>query len=125
MFKFLAKNLGVIYNDFMEENAKDKALSAFRQPPLRLNCAQAVAYGLGREDLLEKLSDCGVGRAPNGMCGAVYAAMMIAGVQNADEVVEAFKNKNGSIFCKELKQVHHVPCPQCVVSAIELGEVKR
>lgn len=101
------------------EKSKEKALSAFRSPPLFLNCSQAVAHGLDRDDLREQLSNCGQGRAPDGLCGAVYAAALIAG-ENAADVFDAFKQKNGSVFCRELKTKFRVPCPQCVACAVEI-----
>ncbi|MCR5184245.1 MAG: C-GCAxxG-C-C family protein [Opitutales bacterium] len=104
------------------ETAKERALSVFRQPPHRLNCAQSVAYGLSREDLLEALANNGVGKAPEGMCGAAYALSLLAGTEKAESALEAFKSRNGSVYCQELKRVHKVPCTQCVATAVDICE---
>lgn len=101
---------------------KEKALQYFRKPPLRLNCAQAVAYGCGREDLLEELNNCGTGKAPDGLCGAVFCTMKIAGESAADAVKEEFEKKLGACKCLQLKQECHVPCPDCVACAVEIIE---
>lgn len=58
-------------------NVEEKALSTFRTEPWRHNCAQAVCAALGREDLLEAVSACGTGRAPDGVCGALYGALLV------------------------------------------------
>lgn len=57
-------------------NIEEEALSTFRTAPWRHNCAQAVCAALGREDLLETVSSCGTGKAPDGLCGALYGALL-------------------------------------------------
>lgn len=53
-------------------NIEEKALSMFRAEPYRYNCAQTVCAALERMDLVEPLSACSGGRAPDGLCGALY-----------------------------------------------------
>ena len=56
-------------------NIEEKALSMFRAEPYRYNCAQTVCAALERMDLVEPLSACSGGRAPDGLCGALYGAL--------------------------------------------------
>ena len=101
-------------------NPKEKALQSFRQPPLCLNCAQAIAHGFDREDLLPELQGCGGGRAPDGLCGALFAAMKIAGDNAAPALAEAFEKRLGYRRCINLKKDSRTPCPTCVATAAEL-----
>ena len=68
-------------------NIEEEALSTFRTAPWRHNCAQAVCAALGREDLLETVSSCGTGKAPDGLCGALYGALLCTPVQSREAAV--------------------------------------
>jgi hypothetical protein len=62
---------------------KEHALKVFRQPPVRLNCAQAVLHAWREVSgdtsiALVDLKPFGGGRAPEGLCGALHAACMVA-----------------------------------------------
>ena len=62
---------------------KELALKVFRQPPDRLNCAQSVLHAwrevVGDTALaVADLKPAGAGRAPEGLCGAIYAACLLA-----------------------------------------------
>lgn len=103
--------------------SKEKSLQFFRTPPHNYNCAQTVAAGFGREDLIEPFKGCGGGRAPEGLCGALHAALeLIPNETKRAELLNAFRQKNGAVSCRELKQTFRVPCPQCVAVAAELLE---
>lgn len=102
--------------------SKEKAVSLFRSPPYNYNCAQTVAAGFGHEDFIEPFKACGGGRAPEGLCGALHAALELAPETKRAEILEAFRQKNGAVTCRELKQTFRVPCPQCVAVAAELLE---
>lgn len=100
-------------------NAIDQALSTFRQPPHHYNCAQTICAAFGRRDLLETMQGCGAGRAPEGTCGALYAAMQIApGL--AESLHRSFGELNGATRCRELKGEKRVPCETCVRTAAGL-----
>ncbi len=82
---------------------KKHALAVFRQPPERLNCAQAVLHAW-REvsgDTTLALSDLkalGGGRAPAGICGALHAACLVA-PGRTEALKAAFGDRLGSIYC--------------------------
>lgn len=100
----------------------EKALSTFREPPFMYNCAQTVCAAFGREDLIEAMKSCGGGRAPEGMCGALYGAIQVAPT-NAEELKSAFTDVNGAWKCCDLKGgTPRVACQQCVRVAAELVE---
>ncbi len=64
----------------MKEKAKNHFLGHYEHK--RLNCALAIAeafhekYPLDPKQM-EQLQHCGGGKAPNGICGSVYAAKVI------------------------------------------------
>ena len=100
----------------------NNAVEIFSRTPRTVNCAQAVAAGLGREDLLPELASCGGGKAPEGRCGALHAAMLIAGEPRAEEIRKCFVAELGSEKCAELKKVLAVPCARCVETGARLAE---
>ena len=100
----------------------NRAVEVFSEIPRKYNCAQAVAAGLDRGDLVPLLANCGGGKAPEGRCGALHAAMLISGESNAADVREKFVAATGSEFCRVLKQELKVPCSKCVETAAALAE---
>lgn len=94
----------------------------------RLGCAQAVAeamrgsFGLD-DDFVDGMADATGGRAPSGCCGAVYAAMQIAG-KNAPAkkkaIEEFFKEKAGGVTCREIRSRKQLTCADCVEQAAQL-----
>jgi hypothetical protein len=102
--------------------SKERSLLLFRTPPHNYNCAQTIAAGFEQHALVEAFKTCGGGRAPEGICGALNAAMQLAPEAKRAEILEAFRLKNGAVGCHELKQTFRVACPQCVATAAELLE---
>ncbi len=113
------------------------------------NCAQAVACAFS--DILDADADTvyriaegfGGGMGDNeSVCGAVSAAIIIAGLKNSNGINEAsnklstyqlsskitgeFKEKNGSVICKELKGAEDGKalrsCPGCIEDAVKIAE---
>jgi len=103
---------------------KDLALKVFRQPPERLNCAQSVLHAwretFGDTTLaVADLKPFGAGRAPEGLCGALYAACLLA-PNRAEELQAAFAARVGSLHCKEIRAAKQHLCAECVAHAAEL-----
>ena len=103
---------------------KEHALRVFRQPPDRLNCAQSVLHAwrevVGDTALtVAELKPAGAGRAPDGLCGAVYAACQLV-PDRAEELKAAFAAGVGSLYCKEIRAAKQHPCADCVAQAAEL-----
>jgi len=105
---------------------KELALKVFRQPPDRLNCAQSVLYAWGEVFgettlTLADLKPFGAGRASDGLCGALYAACLLA-PSREEELKAAFAERLGSLYCKEIRAAKKHPCADCVAEAAELLE---
>jgi hypothetical protein len=108
---------------------KELALKVFRQPPDRLNCAQSVLHAwrevVGDTALaVADLKPAGAGRAPEGLCGAVYAACLLA-PDRAEELKAAFVAGVGSLYCKEIRAAKMHSCAECVAEAAGLLEVTK
>lgn len=108
---------------------KHHALKVFRQPPERLNCAQSVLHAWreitgDKSVALADLKPFGGGRAPDGLCGALHAACLIAPAR-ADALKSAFAARLGSVDCRELRAAKAHPCETCVAQATELLAAKR
>ena len=101
---------------------KNNAVEIYTAVPKMHNCAQAVAAGAGREDLVEAFKVCGGGKAPGGLCGALHAALALAPESEHDAIKTAFAEKAGALTCREIKAVTLFSCAECVRVAAELTE---
>ncbi len=88
-----------------------------------LNCAQAVAVtfqvlsGLTPEDI-ENHRHSGGGRAPGGLCGALYAALELLPDAGQRELVSnQFGAIAGSTLCRDIRKAKRVSCAGCVEAA--------
>lgn len=101
---------------------KPNALVFFRGAS-RYNCAQAVlkAYAVETgtcESCLERFSQFGSGRAPEGECGALFAAKAILEDTAAkNEVEREFVQVAGTTRCREIRKSRRATCEQCVQTA--------
>ena len=103
---------------------KKNALKVFRQPPEYLNCAQSVLHAWREVSgdtsiALADLKFLGGGRAPDGLCGALHAACMVA-PDRAEALKQNFAKQLGSLYCKELRAAKVHPCETCVGQAAKL-----
>ncbi len=97
----------------------------FTLPGHPYNCAQSVALGANRPILAEELRSCGGGRAPEGICGALHAALLLAPEERREEIRGAFRERAGALTCREIKGESKTPCLACVELASELLEKSR
>jgi hypothetical protein len=85
-----------------------------------VNCAQAIAKAWQqisgqKEELADQMSMCGHGKAPQGLCGALYAAQIISGKESAAKIASRFAEAaDGSITCREIRSGKKLSCPECV-----------
>ena len=106
-----------------KEKAKDYFLG--RQGCLKLNCCQSVIAAFkDKLDLPENLiSECGAygsGKAPEGYCGAFYAAKKILESRYPEVLRQceiAFLADAGSVKCKGIRSAHKMSCVECVEKA--------
>ena len=96
-----------------------RALATFRNP---YSCAQTVwaAFGDSDENNLAAMKDKSGGRAPENMCGALYAAIKLLPPEQREQAAAEFAAKTGSCKCRELKIVFRTPCEDCVRAASEI-----
>ncbi len=88
--------------------------------PIGYNCAQKVAYAnKAGQEVIESLSNMGGGRAPGGLCGALYSALQLSKETEHGRIKSEFAKRLGAETCRELK-AKGVPCPTCIATAIEL-----
>ncbi len=99
--------------------AKEKAVHYFKGKE-RYNCGQAVlkafqaSHDVSDEEI-KKHKAFGGGKAPGGVCGALYAAeTLLPDPQKKEEMRRRFVEKAGSYRCKEIRKMKLVSCKECV-----------
>ena len=103
---------------------KPDAVSFFRGPD-RNNCAQAVLKAYADlagvdQSCVERFSRLGSGRAPEGECGALFAAKCLLADDSARQTLhDAFTRAAGSAACREIRRLGRVSCQQCVEIAAD------
>ena len=102
-----------------------KATDTFRKTPFKHNCAQAIAYRwnnlFDNNDIVSTYAPYIGGHAPEGYCGALYAAMQ-ACPKYADKIKDEFTNICGATRCYAIKTENRTPCEICVDTADKLVE---
>ncbi|MGL6225304.1 MAG: hypothetical protein ACRC10_01610 [Thermoguttaceae bacterium] len=105
-------------------NHADSAVLCYAQVPKVYNCAQAVAKGFQRDDLVETLKSAGGGNAPENLCGALYSALSLVPSQRHESVKQRFRDAVGSLHCREIRGAGVVPCSECVrIAATVIDEL--
>ncbi|HOP39681.1 MAG TPA: C-GCAxxG-C-C family (seleno)protein [Geobacteraceae bacterium] len=109
------------------ENEPMAAVAAFMFRTEKRNCAEAVVGAwqkVSGEDpeLTENLAGCGFGGAPQGVCGAVYAAQLISDEDKKAELSQRFADTAGSLVCGEIRSTRKISCTACVKLAATLLE---
>ena len=93
---------------------KQDAVEIYSRIPKTHNCAQAVAAAFEQQNLVDDMKSCGGGRAPEGRCGALHAALQLVDKEAYHELCREFKARAGSEYCHELKKELKFPCQECV-----------
>ncbi len=99
-----------------------KAVESFHNP---YSCAQAVAAAFDENISAQKLDfmkQNSAGKAPNGICGALFAAIDANNGENADIISKEFAKAAGSTKCREIKTLHKTPCAECVRIAASIAK---
>jgi hypothetical protein len=108
------------------EKAKEYFLGLSGQQ--RLNCTQAVLKAFQEkfsitDELISQCKAYGAGKAPEGCCGAFYAAKYIL-EKNCPEKCRDLENKfiseAGSTMCKEIRALRKLSCLGCIEKAAEI-----
>lgn len=135
----------------MEDKQKtDRAQLAIAYHDKGYNCAQSVCFAfsdkveIDNETLFRVSEGFGLGMGGmEGTCGAISAATLLAGLKcstgnleapnskaisykAAKACLAAFKDKNGTLICRELKGIdNHTPirpCPDCIKDSVHIIE---
>lgn len=101
----------------------EKAISLFRNP---YSCAQTIyaAFGGTDKSRLAYYKENSGGRAPENMCGALFAALELAPESERQAISASFAERVGSTKCREIKALHKTPCEECVLAAAEILKSK-
>lgn len=104
------------------EREVEMAVASFRKP---YSCAQTVyaAFAPFDADKMELMRQNSGGKAPEGACGALFAAMYL-NPDRAEEIKREFAKRAGDFRCAQIKGVHKTPCHECVRAAAELAAQK-
>lgn len=92
----------------------------------RLNCAQSIlkAFRERKEVSTEEINEArklGGGKADDGICGALYAALRLTDDPDSRESLRgSFADVAGSDKCREIRAKELISCQQCVEVAARL-----
>ncbi|MDD5583665.1 MAG: hypothetical protein PHV55_01230 [Candidatus Omnitrophica bacterium] len=100
---------------------KAKVLFLGTQGHKKLNCGQAIIGAFKEKFNVSDATLCefakyGGGKAPEGLCGALYAAQVILG-KHPDKMKECevvFLTFAGSAKCKDIRALKKLTCSGCV-----------
>lgn len=100
-----------------DETLPDIALHLFRKE--KRNCAEAVIEAWQmvsghHHELADQMRQCGSGEAPQGVCGAFYAAQIVSDKDAGAKFFSMFANAAGSILCREIRSAKKISCSACV-----------
>jgi hypothetical protein len=105
----------------------DKAKGLFHGED-KLNCAQAVlkvfqpCTDVTDEDIAS-YANAGGGKAPEGVCGALYAAqVLLDDNQLTTQLRRQFDESAGASTCKPIRKKKMMSCKDCVAFAAEFVE---
>ena len=94
-----------------------KALEHFRNTQgHNYNCAQAIAAAFDADPV--RFESHGRGHAPEGWCGAAYAAAEL--LQDPEAVESAFLQAAGTVACREIRRSRAMSCAACVETSARL-----
>jgi hypothetical protein len=104
----------------------EKSLSAYRLE--KQNCAQSIYTGFREllnvpREVIESARRLGGGKAEEGRCGALHAALDLSRREETRDVLRTgFEERAGSQQCREIKARKLLSCDQCVELAATLLE---
>ncbi|WP_282015954.1 C-GCAxxG-C-C family (seleno)protein [Marinifilum flexuosum] len=112
---------------FHKRTKADTALKYFHKPPGYYNCAQAIFKAFQEEyqitnDQIVELAKYGNGKAPNGYCGAYFAALELI-KDNPDlknEFTKRFQEKSDHLTCFDIRFNYTMSCKNLVKLAANL-----
>ncbi len=110
------------------KNKTLKAVDTFHHPEYRHNCAQAIVNKWHSHfnvppTVIADMKACGGGRAPEGLCGALYGGLhLLQSEEEKEKLIDGFCKAAGQTNCRALKAEKRTSCEQCVDIADSLIE---
>ncbi|MFR3728548.1 C-GCAxxG-C-C family protein [Lacrimispora sp.] len=136
----------------MTDTTSKRVKEALKKHEQGYNCAQAVSCvfcdktGIDEETMFRITEGMGLGMGGmEGTCGAIGAASILSGLKNSSahlekpdskklsyqmskQCLEAFKEQNGSVICKDLKGIETGTvlrsCNDCIADAVRIIEAE-
>jgi len=109
--------------------SKEKAKAYFlgQQGHKKLNCGQTIVHAFKDKfslpgDLIAQFEGYGGGKAPEGHCGAFYAAKVILENRHPEKLKDCEQTlitHSGSTKCKEIRSSRKLTCIGCVEKVAE------
>lgn len=102
----------------------ERAMTAYKKE--RLNCTQSVLRAFQEhrsisEEEIVQARHHGGGRAENGVCGALHAALKLTDDPSLrDHLRSTFVAHAGAETCREIRSAARMPCVDCVRLAASL-----
>ena len=102
--------------------------SRFYHGPEGYNCAQAVLKYFQNDlrisdEAIASSKGLGGGRAPQGRCGALHAALTLIDDEGMKaELEERFRTAAGASVCRDIRSLNKLSCKDCVDTAAALAE---
>lgn len=92
---------------------------------IKLNCAESiiVAADPTNMSLLDKCSNYGGGKAPEGWCGPAYVALLL--LDKKELIEKEYVKSAGSVKCTEIRENGKLSCVNCVKLGAGLIEKHR
>jgi bacterioferritin-associated ferredoxin len=93
-----------------------------------MNCAEAILRGFQEsvaisDETLAEARAQGGGRTPEGRCGALHAALLLASAPDMQEKIRNhFVAVSGSESCREIRKQKIASCTKCVETAAQILE---
>ncbi len=101
----------------MPSKTQKSASGYFHHPDYGYNCAQAITYHHGETaETLALMAKKGGGRAPQGICGALYGGLHVLrhDPEKQQTLKQAFCQVVGSPICREIKTQRLASCHHCI-----------
>ena len=116
---------------FHKKTKADIALKYFHKPPGYYNCAQAIFKAFQDDfnitnDQIVEWAKYGNGKAPNGYCGAYFAALELIKdhPELSEEFTRRFQEKSDHLTCFDIRFNYSMSCKNLVrLSANLLNEL--
>ena len=105
----------------------EKAVDCFNKNPNRYNCATDIILAFKGKIFIDKdfaeFKSMGYGRAPEGICGALFAVKyLLKDPKDKKYAEDYFQDEAGSLECRKIRKLKKLTCVGCVETAAHILE---